>query len=94
MNALAKLSLFPALPTPRRTVGQNWVLGLKPSYLPQLRLDRSIKVINALLYYYESTVKKILVEPGRTPLFWALKVSALATRKLCFVNNMAKVGKC
>ena len=27
-------------------MGQNWVLGLKPSYLPQERLGMSIKVIN------------------------------------------------
>ena len=35
----------------RRTVGQNWFFGGKTSYLPQARLGRSIKVINALLYH-------------------------------------------
>ena len=41
----------------RRTVGQNWAMVQKPSYLPQPMLARSIKVINALLYYF------FLVEP-------------------------------
>ena len=36
----------------------------------------------------------ILVEPGRTPLFGGLKVSVLATCRLCFMYNSAKVGKC
>ena len=41
-----------------RTMGQNWLFRKKTSYLPQPRLARSIKVMNALLYYEESTVKK------------------------------------
>ena len=35
-----------------------------------------------------------MVEPGRTPLFWGVKVSVLATCWLCFMYNSAKVGKC
>ena len=38
--------------------------------------------------------KKFLVEPGGTPLFCGGKVSVLATRTLCLMYSMAKVGKC
>ena len=34
------------------------------------------------------------MEPGGTILFWGLKVSLLATRRLCFMYNSAKVGEC
>ena len=45
-------------------------------------------IIGSLLW------KFFLVEPGRTPLFWGWKVSVLATRTLCLMYSMAKVGEC
>ena len=51
-------------------------------------------MINALLYYYESTVNFFLVEPSGTPFFKGLKVSVLAMCTLCFMYNTEKVGKC
>ena len=39
-------------------------------------------------------MKNFLGPPGRTPLFGGLKVSVLATRRLLFMYNSAKVAKC
>ena len=45
-------------------------------------------IIRSLLWNF------FLVEPGGTSLFWGLKVSVLAMRRLVFMYYSAKVGKC
>ena len=75
-------------------VGQNWIKVEKTLQIPQATLSSSINFLNALSYYWEFTVIFFSGGTRWNTSFLGLMVSALAMCRLCFMYNIAKVGKC